>query len=60
MGNGVEGEVMVDELPEIGVGRRYSLVLFGVIYALWFGLFRRRDHGTGQRLEILVVELCRR
>jgi hypothetical protein len=51
---------MVDELPEIGVGRRYSLVLFGVIYALWFGLFRRRDHGTGQRLEILVVELCRR
>ena len=24
MGNGVEGEVIVDQLPEIGVGRRYQ------------------------------------
>ena len=31
VGNRIEGKVVVDELSEVGIGRRYSLVLFGII-----------------------------
>ena len=51
LGSRVEGEVMVGELSEIGVGRRYARVLFGISLGLLsgrFGLFRRRDHYMGQ------------
>ena len=48
-GSGVEGEVMVGELPEIGVGRRYARVLLGILLGLWYGLFRRRGHFMASR-----------
>ena len=43
---------MVDELSEIGVGRRYARVLFGIILGLLLGLFLLHGHGSGQQFEV--------
>ena len=54
-GRGVEGEVMVDELAQIGVGGRYLRVLLGVGLGLrGRGGLLRRGHLLGQLLEVIV------
>jgi len=56
-GSRVECEVMVDELSEIGVGRRYTRVFLGIPLGLRDGLgFRRRDHYLGQPFEVSLGE----
>ena len=57
-GRGVESEVMVGELAQVGVAGRYLRVLLGIALALRYGpALLLRGHRLGQQAEIMPLEL---